>query len=260
MHQLKQVAVRALIVDDEEPARTNVRLSLARHPNWEIVGEHSSAASLRSALPGIAADVVFLDIQMPGESGLSLAASLAGLETPPMIIFVTAYSDYAVNAFDLHALDYLTKPWHSKRFSQAVERAESLLALRQRDPYRLAVLNCVNDSGVGYLDALTIRSVGLIERVQLAQVQWIGAAGNYVELHVHARTLLHRVTISHLEARLNPRDFLRVHRTAIVRRPECVALSTIGDGRYEVRLRCGAQIPVSERYVDAVRRCIEAVS
>jgi two-component system LytT family response regulator len=259
MHPAEQAktAVRAFIVDDEEPGRTNLRLALAAYPNWEVVGEYNSAASVRSALSSTAADVVFLDIQMPGESGLSLAASLCGMQAPPLVIFVTAYSNYAVNAFDLHALDYLTKPWHSKRFGQAVERAESLLAQRQREHYHQAMLNCLNDTGADYLDALSVRSVGLVERIQLAQVQWISAAGNYVELHIHGRCLLHRVTLSNIEARLNPRDFLRVHRTAIVRRAECAVLSTIGGARYQIQLRCGAIAPVSERYVDAVRQCID---
>jgi two-component system LytT family response regulator len=252
-----RTAVRALIADDEEPGRTNLRLALAAYPHWQVVSECSSAAGVRSALASIPADVVFLDIQMPGESGLSLAASLCAMQKPPLVIFVTAYSSYAVDAFDLHALDYLTKPWHSKRFGQAVERAESLLALRQGEHYREAMLNCLNDTGADYLDALTVRSVGLVERIPLAQVQWISAAGNYIELHLHARCLLHRVTIGKIEARLNPLDFLRVHRTAIVRRAECTALHTLGDGRYQIQLRCGAVAPVSERYVDAVRQCIE---
>jgi two-component system LytT family response regulator len=259
MHQADPTrpAVRALIVDDEAPGRTNVRLALAAYPNWEVVAEHSSAASVRVALSNTQADVIFLDIQMPGESGLNLAAGLCDMPTPPLIIFVTAYRDYAVDAFDLHALDYLTKPWHSKRFGQAVARAEALLAQRQHDQYRQAVLNCLNDSGTSYLDALSVRSVGMIERIDLAQVLWISTAGNYVELHLQARCLLHRLTIGKIEVRLDPRDFLRVHRTAIVRRAECVLLSTVGDGRYQIQLRSGAMVPVSERYVDAVRRCID---
>lgn len=250
-------AVRALIVDDEAPGRSNVRLALAAYPNWEVAGEYCSAASVRAALSRAPADVVFLDIQMPGESGLSLAATLCDTPAPPLVIFVTAYRNYAVEAFDLHALDYLTKPWHSKRFDEAVGRAEALLLQRQREQYRKAVLNCLNDTGAGYLDVLTVRSVGMVERVELAQVQWIGAAGNYVELHLQGRCLLHRVTIGKIETRLDPRNFLRVHRTAIVRRSECAALSVIGDGRYQIRLRCGAVVPVSERYVEAVRRCID---
>ena len=248
--------VRVCIVDDEEPGRINLRLALESRRHWQVVGECASAAEARVLLPQARADVLFLDVQMPGESGLALAASLCQAEAPPLIIFVTAHNSYAVDAFDLHALDYLVKPWHGTRFAQTLARAEDMLAQRQRPPYRQALLDCLHDGGTAWLDAVTVRSVGQVERLALAQVHWIGAAGNYVELHCDGRSVLHRVTIGKIESRLDPGQFIRVHRTAIVRRAQCAVLRSVGDSRFLLGLHCGAQVPVSERYVNTVRACI----
>jgi two-component system LytT family response regulator len=248
--------VRVCIVDDEAPGRINLRLALSGYSHWQIVGECAGAAEVRALLAHTRVDVLFLDIQMPGESGLALAGSVCQADVPPLIIFVTAHNSHAVDAFDLHALDYLIKPWHSNRFAQALARAEDMLAHRLRTPYRQALLECLNDHGTAYLDAVTVRSVGQVERIALDQVNWISAAGNYVELHCKERSVLHRVAIGKIDSRLDPAEFLRAHRTAIVRRTQCAAIRTVGDGRYLLRLHCGAQVPVSERHVDAVRACI----
>jgi two-component system, LytTR family, response regulator len=249
--------VRALIVDDEAPGRINVRCLLAAHGDWDVVAECASAAEARQALAGGQVDVVFLDIQMPRESGLSLAHSLCSDPEPPLVIFVTAFDTYAVDAFELHALDYLLKPFNGARLAQAVARAEQMLALHQRGPYAVAMRGFLDASEhPGFLRQVTVRSVGKIEVVHLDDVRWIGAASNYVELHTAGRTLLHRVTLAKLEESLDPQVFLRVHRSAIVRADQLRALDVAGGGSYVARLRCGDSVPVSERYVEQVReRC-----
>jgi DNA-binding LytR/AlgR family response regulator len=247
--------LRALIVDDELPGRMQLRYTLAAFDNWEVAGECASAAQARALLAAQDVDVVFLDIQMPRESGLELARGLCSQAEPPLLIFVTAFNHYAVDAFELHALDYLLKPFDQRRLGLALERAAQLLALQQRGPYGQAVRAYLD--APAYLQQLTVRSVGKVEWVRLDEVHWIAAANNYVELHLAGRTVLHRLPLSKLEQGLDPQRFQRVHRGAIVRVDQCGALAVAGDGSYTLTLRCGAVVPVSERYVEQLRaRCL----
>jgi two-component system LytT family response regulator len=249
--------LRALIVDDELPGRLQLRYTLAAFSGWEIAGECASAAQAGEALAQQDVDLVFLDIQMPRVSGLELARSLCAQAEPPLLVFVTAYNQYAVDAFELHALDYLLKPFDQRRLGHALERAEQMLALQQRGAYGKAVRAYLE--APAWLRQLTVRSVGKIEWIQLDEVDWIAAANNYVELHLAGRTVLHRLPLSKLEQGLDPRQFQRVHRGAIVRIDQCSALAVVGDGSYTLSLRCGAAVPVSERYVEQVRaRCFTA--
>ncbi|KQW89951.1 LytTR family transcriptional regulator [Massilia sp. Root418] len=254
--------VRALIVDDEEPGRINLRFALADHPQWQVVTECAGAAAARAALAQADIDVVFLDIQMPNESGLVLARELAQRQEPPLIVFVTAYNVYAVEAFEVHALDYLLKPFDDQRFAQTVERAQAMLAQRQRANYGAALRAYAQHTAQApahaeqppaYWQQLSVRSVGRIECVQLEEVLWMEAAGNYVELHLASRRVLHRVTLSRLEQHLNPACFLRVHRSAIVRVGQIARLDAQGDGSYQAELRCGDIVPVSDRHLAAVK-------
>ncbi|MGE3343416.1 MAG: LytR/AlgR family response regulator transcription factor [Vicinamibacterales bacterium] len=251
--------IRALVVDDELLARENLRHAIGSVPGWLVTGECESAAAARQFLADRQVDVIFLDIQMGRESGLGLARSLVDRESPPIIVFVTAYEQFAIDAFELHAIDYLLKPFDDARLAQALERVRDLLRLR-RQAYVAALRNGLdavestpNDS---YCRRVTIRSVGHLEVVELADVRWIGAAGNYAELHLPERTLLHRITFGVLVGRLDPTEFMRTHRSVAVRREQCAALSVVGDGVYVLRLRCGDVVPVSERYVHEVRAAL----
>jgi two-component system LytT family response regulator len=250
-------AVTYLIVDDEAPSRTNLRLAMAAHSGWTLAAECASAAAARTALAVTAADVVFLDIRMPGDSGLALARELAGLDEPPLVVFVTAYGDHAVDAFDVHALDYLLKPLNDARLAQAVERAGALLRHGQRAAYGSALRAFTEDrAGRGAaapMERISVRSIGRVEQVRVADILWVESAGNYVKLCLAAREVLHRIPLSRLETLLDPAVFLRVHRGALVRREQIGALATVGDGSYRLSLRCGAQLAVSERYVSALR-------
>jgi len=250
------MAIHYLIVDDEAPGRTNLRLALGAHPDWVAAGECDGTASARAVLAGRDVDVVFLDIQMPAESGLVLARELSRLHEPPLIVFVTAYSEHAVDAFDVHALDYLLKPLNDARLAQAVERSAAMLRHRQRQAYGAALRDYV-DAGTGpqgaRLDHLNVRSVGRIEQIRVKDILWIESAGNYAELHLASRTVLHRTTLNRLEALLPPDGFLRVHRGAMVRRDQIASLATTGDGTYRLTLRCGGTVAVSERYQGALK-------
>lgn len=247
------MSVRYIIVDDEAPSRRNLRLALDAHPGWVLAAECDSAAAARRALATGGIDVVFLDVQMPVESGLVLARELSQQDLPPLIIFVTAYSEHAVDAFEMHALDYLLKPINDARLAQAVERTAAMLALRQRDGFTTALRDFASDRTSERITHISVRSVGHIEQVLVDDILWIESAGNYAELHLASRTVLHRITLSRLEALLPPEVFLRVHRSFIVRRDQVESLATTGDGTYQLTLRCGAVVPVSERNLDALK-------
>ncbi|CUI06953.1 LytTR family DNA-binding domain-containing protein [Massilia sp. P8910] len=251
--------VRALIVDDEEPGRVNLRYALADHPRWQIAGECPSVAAAQACIAAQDIDVVFLDIQMPGDSGLVLARALAGLANPPLVIFVTAHNAFALEAFEVHALDYLLKPVHDARLAAALARAEAMLELRQRPAYG-AALRAWADAGderpgtpERYWQQVSVRSVGRIECIRLGDVDWIETCGNYVSLHVAARKVMHRLPLSRLLAHLDPACFLRVHRGAVVRTSQAANLEAVGDGAWRLTLRSGVHVAVSERYVEALR-------
>ncbi|GJJ02872.1 DNA-binding response regulator [Duganella rhizosphaerae] len=248
--------VTYIIVDDEPPGRANLRLAMESCPDWHLLAECESAIAARNVLATASVDVIFLDIQMPRETGLALARELSRLPAPPLIIFVTAFNAYAVDAFEVHALDYLLKPIDDRRLAQTVERAAQMLRYRQPEGYGNALRGYVDFAPDRYPAAISVRSIGYIEQIRVADVLWLQSAGNYVELHLASRKVLHRIPLSRLESLLRPDDFLRVHRAAIVRRDQIKRLSVVGDGRYLLTLRCDAQVPVSERYVDALKACM----
>jgi two-component system, LytTR family, response regulator len=242
--------VKALIVDDEAHARTNLRFALKALPGWDVAAECASASAARAFLETASADIVLLDVQMPVESGLDFALELSRRELPPLIVFVTAHRGHALEAFDVHALDYIVKPVDERRLQQALERAAKLLD--QRAAYTQTLRGFV-DPRPGYWTELAVRSVGRIDRVNLSDVLWIESAGNYVELHLPQRTFLHRSTLTELEGYLDPKQFLRIHRRILVRSSEMLAVRQLQEGSHELTLAGGAQLPVSERYAAAVK-------
>lgn len=257
---------RVLIVDDEEPGRINLRFALGAHPSWQIAAECADTAQARAFLATQAVDVIFLDIRMPRESGLELAHDLAhdpALQAaPPLVIFVTAYDTHAVEAFRVHALDYLLKPLDDAELAKALTRADALITQRQLAAHTGALRDWsassrAQDTPV-YLHQLNVRSVGRLDLVRLEDVQWIEAAGNYVELHLAQRRVLHRVAIGTLERHLDPAVFVRVHRSALVRLDHVEGLRTGADGASTLTLRCGAAVPVSERHLGKVRKLLSA--
>lgn len=245
--------VRYLIVDDEAPGRANLRLAMGAHPDWVLAAECDGTASARPALAGHDIDVIFLDIHMPAESGLALAREVSRLREPPLIVFVTAYSAHAVDAFEVHALDYLLKPVDDARLAQAVQRTEAMLRQRQRESYGAALRTYVDAGDSQRVERINVRSVGRIEQILVSDILWVESAGNYVELHLAARVVLHRITLNRLETMLAPDQFLRVHRSAIVRREQIASLATSADGSYRLTLRCGDTLAVSERYLGLVK-------
>lgn len=249
-----------LIVDDEPLARRNLARALDDHPDWEVAGSCRSAEDARSWLEaGHAVQLILLDIRMPGRGGLALARYISGLTNPPLLAFVTAYDEYAIDAFELFAVDYLQKPFSDERLAKLLARARAMLELRVRADGDLmrALVGDLSAREIGapppLLEGFTVRSIGSIERIALRDVLSIRGAGNYVELRLHDRTVLHRASLGAIARRLPQDQFLQIHRSSIVRRDELGALKTDGGERYWLELRCGDCLPVSTKHLPSVR-------
>jgi two-component system, LytTR family, response regulator len=221
--------VRALIVDDEPLARRNIRILLGRHPEIEIAGESGSGEDAVEQIRRIEPDLVFLDVQMPECDGFDVLEML-GSNTPPAVIFVTAYDDYALRAFDAGALDYLLKPFTDDRFDRAVDRARQKVQ-QQRKP-----------------EHITVKQGNLVLFIRPENIDWIEAADYYACLHVGAKSHLVRRSLADLEQDLDPALFRRTHRSAIVNIRRLRALQLSRSGEYEALLENGAIVPVSRRY------------
>jgi two-component system LytT family response regulator len=225
--------IRAIIVDDEPLARSNISARLRLDPAIEIVAECGSGidapALLRSARP----DLVFLDVQMPEVDGFDVL-ELLGNDAPAAVIFVTAYDQYALHAFEAGALDYLLKPFDNARFDRALERAKEKIAASQEAPAKQ--------------DRVAIKSAGEVLLIPLKEVDWIEAADYYACLHVGPRSHLLRRSMAELEQELDPAAFCRIHRSTIVNLARVRGLKLNADGDYNVLLADGTTLRLSRRY------------
>lgn len=230
-HPFKRI--RTLIVDDEPLARSNLAVLLRLDPDIEIISECGSGAEalvqIRSAKP----DLVFLDVQMPECDGFDVLELLGG-DLPPAVVFVTAYDQYAVRAFEAGALDYLLKPFDNARFDRALDRAKQKVTQGRDVPRKL--------------ERLAIKSTGQVSFVKVSDIDWIEAADYYACLHVGARNHLLRRSMSELEQALNPDVFCRIHRSTIVNLDRVRGLKLSEDGEYEVLLGNGTRLQLSRRY------------
>lgn len=239
--------IKAIIIDDEPLARLNTREALMTIPHWEVVAEFESGDISETQLAQFAPDVLFLDIQMPGENGISLAKRINNYNNPPLIIFVTAYDKYAIDAFELHAIDYLLKPFDSARFRQSIERAEQQignLTLREKNLERLQ--SFFEQSN--YLNNILIKSIGTMRVINIESVIWLSSSGNYVEVHHNEGNHLHRESLSSLEEKLDPGIFVRVHRQAIVKLSEVREIKTLPENKHKLVLSNGDETHISKRF------------
>ncbi|MGX5203502.1 LytR/AlgR family response regulator transcription factor [Aliikangiella sp. IMCC44632] len=241
-------AIRAIIVDDENLARESIRVSLNQYSDWDIVGECNRGDEVVTLVKQVKPDVVFLDINMPGQNGLTVCKALQNTPQPPFIIFVTAYDLHAVEAFELCALDYLLKPFDDQRFQQTLSRASEQIKHHEVHKKQVAQLTQVSSNANEILTTLIVRSVGKIQLVDVSDLLWVSTAGNYLELHLKEGVILHRVSLSYLEKHLSKQEFIRVHRTAMIRFSLVREFITVADGQYNVILSNGDQVAVSQTY------------
>ncbi|HUO91912.1 MAG TPA: LytTR family DNA-binding domain-containing protein [Rhizomicrobium sp.] len=231
--------IRVVVVDDVDLARERVRLYLADEPDIEIVGEAGNGADALRLIAGTAPDILFLDVGLPDMDGFEIARRL---EAQPIIIYLTANEDRALDAFEVSALDYLTKPFDRERFRQSLNRARTLLRLKSGAKPK-----------ADYLARLAIKEKDRTDVVAVDAIDYIDVAGHYLCVHVGKQVHLIRGSLSELEERLDPAVFARVHRSAIVRLDRIKSLSTRRNGDCDVLLADGAKLVMSRSYSDGVR-------
>jgi len=253
-------SITACIVDDEELARRGVRSRLATRDDVRVVAECASGREAVDAIAEYGPDLVFLDVQMPGLDGFDVIEEI-GPEQMPVVIFVTAYDEHALRAFDVHALDYLLKPIDEERLHEAIDRAKTQLDQRRSSTLgdRLDALLDAVASGerteaeaVGITERFVIKTGGRITFVEADAIDWVEAAGDYVRLHTSEKVHLLRETMGGMEERLDPDRFLRIHRSTIINTERLTELRPYGNSEYIVVLDDGTELKLSRTYRDAL--------
>jgi len=237
--------MRVLIVDDEAPARDKLRRWLGTHADIEIAGEAADGLAAAAAIENLQPDVVFLDIQMPGLSGLEVAAQLES-DSAPLLVFVTAFDEHAIRAFDLNAVDYLLKPYDRDRLEKSLQR---LRERRGAPATRSAVSTARQETRSS--ERLLVPRGEQLELIDAAGIHWLEADDNYVHVHTAAAKYLVRRTLNDLLEQLGER-FVRIHKSTAVNLAEVASLSPLFKGDHEVRLRSGATLRLSRRFKDAL--------
>ena len=248
---------RVLIVDDEPLARERLRSLLSSRPGMEIAGECPDGASAVTVIQKLRPDLVFLDVQMPGGSGFEVIEAI-GPSRMPLVVFVTAYDRYALRAFDVHAIDYLLKPFDRERFEQALARAQQQLERRSNGELERRLLELVQDLKTPQqrVERFVIKSGGRVFFVRADEIDWIEAAGNYAKLHVGAEAHLFRETMNTIESQLDPDLFFRIHRSHIVNIERVKELQPWFNGEYVVFLKSGARLTLSRGYREKLQERI----
>ena len=241
--------VKVLLVDDEPLVRAGLRDALAAQPGLTIVGEAGDGLAAVDAIERLVPELVFLDVQMPGLDGFGVLASLEPAMRPA-VVFVTAFEQYALRAFDAHAIDYLLKPFDDERLLAALARALTWLQRTRPDADRVPALLADVAAARGR-DRFVVKHGGRLRLVLAHDLAWIEARGNYVQLHTDEGPFLLRETLAALEEALPAARFLRVHRSAIVALPEVRAVRRQPGGDHELLLRSGAAVPLGRTFRDA---------
>jgi two-component system LytT family response regulator len=241
--------LKTIVVDDEPLARRRLRRLLERHPEVVVVAECRNGREGLAAVAEHAPEIVFLDVQMPQMDGLAFLEALGG-DAAPAVVFVTAFDAYAVRAFDHHAVDYLLKPYDEERFDLALRRACERVRTGRAANLDDRVLALVGELAERRREAsrLAVRTDGKVVFVRVDEIDWIEAESKYVRVHAGGRTYLHREGIGSVESQLDPRRFMRIHRSTIVNLDRVKELHDWFHGEYVVVLRDGTRLTMSRRY------------
>jgi two-component system LytT family response regulator len=253
--------IRTLIVDDEPLAREKLRVFLENEPDIEVVGESRDGKEALLAIDSLRPDLVFLDIQMPELGGFEVVENIER-DSLPQIIFVTAYDQYALKAFEVHALDYLLKPYDRERLQVALDKARREQDRKQLGDMHKQLLGLIADldkQRAQFPDRLVVKTSGRVVFVKVDDIDWVDAAGNYVKLHAGGDSYLLRETMSRLEERLDPKKFLRIHRSTIVNIERIKELQQQFHGDYLVILKSGQRLTLSRSYRDRIQGLLEDV-
>ena len=255
--------LRVLVVDDEPLAREKIRGMVDLDPEIRVVGECANGAEAIEAIQNLRPDLILLDVQMPEVGGFAVLEALKDEHLPP-VIFITAYDHYAVRAFEVHALDYLLKPFDRERFQAAMERAKRQVRHAAAaaasgngfDERIIALLEQLRGPA-RYSERLVVKTGGRVFFLNTEEVDWIEAEGNYVNIHTAAKkSYLLRETISSLEAQLDPKDFVRIHRSAIVNINRIKELQPWSHGEYHILLHDGTRLTLSRSYREKLQSAL----
>lgn len=244
--------IRTLVVDDEPMARERIMSLLQQENDVEVIGQCSDGTQAVSAIQQQTPDLVFLDVQMPGCDGFGVLQHIQniGADRMPTVVFVTAYDEYALRAFEVHALDYLLKPFGKDRFQETLRHAREQLDRRRAGDLGRRLLALVHDLKPEQqrLDRLVVKSGGRVFFLRTDEIDWVEAAGNYVRLHLGEESHLFRETMNGMEGRLDTRRFVRIHRSRIVNTERIKELQPWFNGEYVVILRNGTRLTLSRGY------------
>jgi len=244
--------IRVVVVDDETPARSRLMELLEKQPDFQVVGVGRSGEEAVQLIRSESPDLVFLDVQMPGLDGFAVLREVTP-QCAPLTIFVTAYDKYAIKAFEAHALDYLLKPYSDERFESALQRAREQIRTQTAGELSMRLVRLLDDTGglaegSGYLERIAIKSGGRVIFLEVRDIDWIEAAGVYVYLHVAQKAHLYRATVGQLQERLDPKNFVRVHRSTIINTDRILELKPRTHGDYGIILKDRTELTLSRGY------------
>jgi two-component system LytT family response regulator len=261
--------MKAIIVDDEELARQGLEMRLDAFDNVEVVKCCANAKDALQAIADLEPDLMFLDIQMPGKTGVEMIQEIQS-DTLPMIIFVTAYDSFAIDAFEIHAIDYLLKPVENERLAESIEKAwqhksqvgvasekqrllSLLVSLTGKSPTAIGELLDAEDQLKEHADRLAIKDGSTITFVPIKDIDWVDAAGDYMCVHVDNATHIMRITMKELESKLDPSTFQRVHRSTMVNLRRVEKVSSHINGEFHLTLSCGSSLKMSRSYKEKIK-------
>ena len=250
---MQAIRIKAIIVDDEPLARERVIQLLSQESDVEIAAACADGLAAISAINEHHPDLIFLDVQMPEVSGFDVLRELDA-ETMPAVIFVTAYDQYTIQAFDESAVDYLLKPFGEERFRQAVSRARQRLRPESENHYGERLLRLLDHFNLtrGFLERLIVSHNNRMILIPVNDVDWVDTYGNYLKIHTNARTYLLRETMENLASRVDPEKFLRIHRSTLVNLDRIKELQPMFGGQYTIVLHGGTELTLSRNYRKSV--------
>ena len=249
--------IRTLIIDDEPLAREGIQMRLKKEPDIEVIGECGNGREAVTTILQAAPDLVFLDIQMPRLDGFGVIETI-GVTKMPQVIFVTAYDEHALRAFEVHALDYLLKPIDGQRFVEALKRARDRLQGQNIEAIRgqLQIMMESLQIGKKYLERISIKTANRIFLLSVDEIDWIEAASNYVQVHVGRASHLLHTTMNSLEGKLDAAQFFRLHRSTIVNIKQIKELHPMFHGEYRIILKDRKELTSGRSYKDRLQQLL----
>jgi two-component system, LytTR family, response regulator len=249
-------SLRVLIVDDEPLVRAGIRNGLSTLDDIEIMGECECGSQAIDAILAHRPDLVLLDVQMQDCTGLDVVRQIGPEQMPP-VIFVTAYDQYAVKAFELNAVDYLLKPFDDDRLGHSIQRARDRIAQRSQTSLAERLQALLDSKSPKWPERIVVRNGERFDFVPVESIDWVESANNYVQLHCGGKAFLLAETLTNLETKLNPEKFLRIHRCRIVNISRVLAVHPVLGGTYEMELRGGTRFTTGRQYKDAVQALLK---